>query len=308
VELSALLHVARHAVPLILRPHHVPVPSVSHGEMFVRQLVFAGWLKALVASRAATDAFREVSAFCFFLASPRSGHSLFGSLLDAHPNVVVAHELDALRLVDAGYSRNQLFWAILDNSRRFAACGRGWSGYSYAVPGQWQGRFQRLRVIGDKKGGASTSYLAHANPRAIEVLRRRVGVPLRVLFYYRNPFDILATVARRAGRGEVTMRAARAEVSRFGTMERARGELADSERLDVHHERFLTSARQTLRAAIEFVGEEASASYLDDATSIVQESPTRSRTGVSFAPGVVQYVEREIQRLPPLMHYAFDTD
>ncbi|HEY7141208.1 MAG TPA: sulfotransferase [Methylomirabilota bacterium] len=308
MELGALLYVARHALPLILRPHHVPVPSAEHGEIFIRQLVLTGWLKALVASRAATDAFHEVSAFCFFLASPRSGHSLFGALLDAHPNVVVAHELDALPLVGAGYSRNQLFWAILDNSRRFAACGRGWSGYSYAVPGQWQGRFQRLRVIGDKKGGASSRYLARGNPNAIEVLRHRVGVPLRVFFYYRNPFDVLATMAQRAARTEVTMGAARAEIRRFGTMERAREELADSERFDVYHERFLTSARETLRAAIEFVGEEASASYLDDATSIVRESPARSRTRVPFAPGVIEYVEREIRRLPPLMHYAFDSD
>ena len=40
---------------------------------------------------------QSVEAFCIFIGYPRSGHSLLGSLLDAHPEMVIAHELDVLR-------------------------------------------------------------------------------------------------------------------------------------------------------------------------------------------------------------------
>ena len=41
-----------------------------------------------------------------FIGYPRSGHSLIGSLLDVHPNAIVAHELDALKFVGAGFGKH----------------------------------------------------------------------------------------------------------------------------------------------------------------------------------------------------------
>src|SRR5829696_1667506 len=101
-------------------------------------------------------AFAEVERYAMFGGYPRSGHSVIGSLLNAHPDMVVAHELNALRYVQAGFSRLQLFSLLLVSDRKFEAHGRTWGRYEYRVPGQWQGRWRRLRVIGDKKGGAST--------------------------------------------------------------------------------------------------------------------------------------------------------
>ena len=38
----------------------------------------------------------DVKTLCLFIGYQRSGHSLVGSLLDAHPRMAIAHELDAL--------------------------------------------------------------------------------------------------------------------------------------------------------------------------------------------------------------------
>ncbi len=40
---------------------------------------------------------------------------------------------------------------IQKNSRIFKKKGRLWSGYSYRVPNQWQGKFSKLQILGDKK-------------------------------------------------------------------------------------------------------------------------------------------------------------
>jgi hypothetical protein len=42
--------------------------------------------------------FEQIEA-CLFIGYPRSGHSLIGSLIDAHPHAALGHELDLLKYV-----------------------------------------------------------------------------------------------------------------------------------------------------------------------------------------------------------------
>src|ERR1051325_6131344 len=133
------------------------------------------YARSLVGSRAYREDFAAVETYCMFLGYPRSGHSLVGSLLDAHPEVIIAHELDVLKYVAAGFNRDQIFYLLLENSRRRAEGGREYSGYSYEVAGQWQGRYHKLRVIGDKKGGRSSTRLTK-KPELLEAMRKTIGV------------------------------------------------------------------------------------------------------------------------------------
>lgn len=38
----------------------------------------------------------KIHTFVLFVGYPRSGHSLIGSIMDAHPNVIIAHEVKQL--------------------------------------------------------------------------------------------------------------------------------------------------------------------------------------------------------------------
>jgi hypothetical protein len=96
--------------------------------------------------------FAGIERYCLFIGAPRNGHSLVGALLDAHPQMVVAHELGVPRYVAARFSRRQVLYLLAANARRAAARGRPHIHYSHAVPGQRQGRCRDLRVIGDKHG------------------------------------------------------------------------------------------------------------------------------------------------------------
>jgi hypothetical protein len=121
-----------------------------------------------------------------FIDYPRSGHSLIGSLLDAHPNAIVAHELDTSKFVEAEFGKHQLYELLLDNSRRFAQSEGEWNGYAYEVSQQWQGRFDELRVIGDKKGGYSTLRLAE-DPGPLHRLQKTVATDVKFVHVVRNP-------------------------------------------------------------------------------------------------------------------------
>jgi hypothetical protein len=151
------------------------------------------------------EAVRDATTFCLFLGHARSGHSIVGALLDAHPRIVLADEFDALEYVDARFSKGQILYLSYkiarDQARRQRVKrGRGGSTYSYFVPGQWQGATEGATVVGASHAGESVRRLA-SDPTLLGRFERRVQ-PMDVRFVHvvRNPFDNLATMMLRGGR------------------------------------------------------------------------------------------------------------
>jgi len=123
----------------------------------------------------------RLRAYCLLLGTPRSGHSLIGAMLNAHPNAIIAHDLDVTRPLADGLRRNQLCWLILRRDRKFTHLDRSvGAGNDYAIPGQRQGRYESLEVIGSKRGGAASRAFA-ADPTLFARLARTVGVPMRIV-------------------------------------------------------------------------------------------------------------------------------
>ena len=100
-----------------------------------------------------------VETLLMFIGYPRSGHTLIGSLLDAHPNMVVANEYHILEKWKA-YARKDknkqhLFQELYTNSYREAHNGdrsladcAPTTKYKYTVPNQWQGKFDGKMKVG----------------------------------------------------------------------------------------------------------------------------------------------------------------
>lgn len=218
-------------------------------------------------------AFEDVEAFCLFVGYPRSGHSLLGALVNAHPDAVISHELHAMEHLDRG--RDALFASILVHDRDFGGWGRRWEGYDYTVPGSDQGRFRRLRVIGDKKGGGTALHLLE-RPADMDRLRDVVRVPLRVIHMTRNPFDNVATIANRTFGGDLD--AAIAYYKSFARgVEMALERLGAEEVWHTRHEDLVGDPRSTLVRACGFLDLEASQPFLDAACAVVVPTPSRTR-------------------------------
>jgi hypothetical protein len=94
----------------------------------------------------------DVETMLIFIGYPRSGHSLIGSLLDAHPNVVIANEYDILssweNYTTKHRNKQYLFEQLYTNSYVEAHEGDRSSKdcvpktkYKYLIPNQWQGKF-----------------------------------------------------------------------------------------------------------------------------------------------------------------------
>ena len=91
------------------------------------------------------DELAQLRSFCLFLGYPRSGSTLVASMLTAHPDVLLGHELDVVGFVRWHASRNQLFHAIRSSFDEFQKAGRRWEGYDYRMGTPGADGYRRLR-------------------------------------------------------------------------------------------------------------------------------------------------------------------
>lgn len=240
-----------------------------------------------------------------FVGYPRSGHSIVGSLLNAHPDAVIAHELHALWFVHAGFSGRQIMALLLERDREAHALSEFPGRHDYRVPGQWQGRVDHLRVIGDKKGGGSARWLGR-HPELLDRLRSRAGVPLRLVHVTRDPFDNIATMHERKGRRSGLTLAGSARG--YFDLAEANRDIASRARpgewLGLRHEDFVADPQAELSRLCEFVGLEADATYLRDCAAIVRAGARRSSEEQEWPPDLVADIRRRAARFSFLAPYV----
>ncbi|HEX3980226.1 MAG TPA: sulfotransferase [Acidimicrobiales bacterium] len=247
-------------------------------------------------------AFGDVERFCLFIGYSRSGHTLVATLLNAHPEVVVAHELDAVRYVRHGFGRTQLFSLLLMRDQQFGSNGRTWSGYHYEVPDQYQGQFDRLRVIGDKRARSTVLQIAQ-RPQLLDRFRRVVKAPLRVIHVTRNPFDNIATESRRQKMSPTQGIEWYEQICK--AVDVVRPLLDPEELVDVRYENFAGHARSGLAALCGFLGVDADPSYLEACAAIVWPNTKPTRDAVAWTAAERGAVERLIERYDALSSYTF---
>lgn len=244
----------------------------------------ADWPTSLLGGQRHRHDFRELESYCFFIGHPRSGHSIVGGLLDAHPEVVIAHEQGAFMYILAHASRLQLFYLLVHNARRAAADKRRSGNYFYEVPGQWQGRFRSLRVVGDKQGEGAVLRLRQ-RPSLLRGLRQAVRLPLRCIHVVRHPLDNITTICRKADTHGIDPGLDAAIDYYFAlceTITEVRAELAADEILELRHEAFVEHPRHCLDRLCRFIGVTAEPDYLDACVSIVRPTPRRSREAIDW--------------------------
>ena len=261
--------------------------------------------------------FKDLEALCIFVGYPRSGHSLISSLLDAHPNIIIAQRPDALKYIKHGFSMQQICYLLLEDSKGSARNGRGtWlfkqprrlnpvpiSKYSYEVPNQWQGKCQELRVIGYSAVGTSTQRF-RKHPELLQRLRRAFELKMRFVHVVRNPYDNISTISRRKERN--LEESIQIYFSFCETIESLKKQIAADELFELNHELFLQDPQAILKELCHFLNESASDDYLRDCARIVHKSPHQSRHDAQWDHRLINIVRDRIAEFDFLKGYCFD--
>jgi hypothetical protein len=253
------------------------------------------------------ERYADIRTLCLLVGHTKSGGTLLGALLDAHPQTAFGDETDALAYFSAGFAPEQVYYLLEKGARREAMKGRVTARrlepYSFAVPGQWQGRSTSLEVVGDSKAGIATQRLG-ANPDLITALKERLGdVELRFLHVVRNPFDPMSAMMIR---GKRTFE---------GAMERyfancviladLHARLPHSMIKMVRYEDMVADTVGELAAVCVFLGIEPSDGYLDACAGVVHRRASE-RTLIEWEDRQIELVGQEMAKYAFLDGYSFE--
>jgi hypothetical protein len=252
------------------------------------------------------EALSSLKYFCVFIGYPYSGHSLVGSILDAHPGVVISHELHVGRLIRSGYPREKIFSMILLNSFHFAHQGRQWNNYQYTIPGEWNGRFDRLVVIGDKKGGKSAKFFTKKAEVLGEIATFSGLVP-KYIHVIRNPYDMISTLYVKTSRkGPDKMEHVIHKIlEQMARVEAIRKETEPENWHDLRHEELLSNPDKTIRQLFSFFNLTVSDGFIENCRKILFTKPHQSRFDVEWKPEEIGVVAQHIKNSIWFSEYTF---
>lgn len=167
--------------------------SFKHGCVFVLSCVLLSALGSHRRRDFGTDdqetldrkVYDGVQTFLMFIGYPRSGHTLVSSLLDAHPNAIVANEFDVIGKWQQWDTTNKnkyfLFDQLYQNSKQEAEIGYRSASvphrYNYSVPSQWQGTFNRRILVGFVNGSLLLFGIKHLSVAVSYDLAYKVSCP-----------------------------------------------------------------------------------------------------------------------------------
>ena len=288
-------------------------------------------------SNLSLSAVNSVEKFVFFIGYARSGHSMIGSVIDAHPDMVIAHEYFLFdRCVDMlKQGKNifedkvKLFNSLYANSFLTAKC--GWrsetnnaKGYNFKINLHWQGTFNRLRVIGDKSGDTAVNMIATAFGQTCLQRMITLNVPLVAIHVVRNPYDMIATSSLYKAYGLIDKDTLETgiNVSENRILYSARkifglaSAISDLSSqfleyitvIEVHIEDYIQSPRSVIQELCHSLGVDCPQDYVEECARKAYSSISGSRDLITWPPNVSSFVEQQMQLFPFFKGYSFDDD
>ena len=282
--------------------------------------------------------FANLHTMVLTIGFPRSGSSLIGYLLTAHPNIVMAHEPpekdlykidDVILLLNYILYIDQMRFKIAKKAqnfgeqsptpskrvekRTFYARNR----YVY-VPNQYQSHCKSLEAIGIKKSLRATQQLNKTNIlEQFKMNIERQKMSLKFIFTVRNPYDMIITnIMNWAGKKSITdknylqkmiedhiQRLARMSADNLALLDRINAQDVFMNR----HEDMVSAPTEQLAKLGRFLGIETSEDYLNDCAAVIHEKPRQSRHELDWTEEDKEKVAKMIEQYDFLSHYSWSS-
>ena len=244
--------------------------------------------------------FDRLTSFVLVVGNARSGSTLLGSILDAHPHVIVANETAASGNFWRGLDRAAILEEIVANSRRNQESGRVSEGYRYLINPQAKNEAD-IRVMGDKVWNPAT-LLLHGDFALLNRLEGLLGTPVRIIHAIRNPFDVIATMHGRSGapvRDRMLW-----YFMHCDAVLAIRAKWDASRYLDFHHESLFEEPDRVIAGFCEFIGVVMYAYHLAACRALLFEQPRQTRFKLNWEAGMVREIVERIKAYDYLGRYS----
>lgn len=252
---------------------------------------------------------KTINKFVLFVGNSRSGTTLISAILDAHPSIVISHELSILKYVKSKLSRWFLYSKVIAKSKLFAKKGSQWQSFKYIIPDSFQGAYDQLQIIGDKKAHQTVRLLLQ-KPDLLTQFQQKINLPILFLHVIRNPFDTIATKSRRGSRHKVqpTLQQLKRETQIY--FENIQY-IEDLERkgnvvVNIYFEHFINQPDSQIAKILDLLGVSYQQNLIDQSKKIITQRTTSSRQEISWEKEVLDEINLKIQHHPILRGYTFD--
>ena len=275
---------------------------VRSSAVYRRALVARKRRNAVRAERQSPGALGGIDTVCVLIGHTKSGGSLLGAMLDAHPSVIFGDEVDVVGLCLADFTPVQIFRSLERSARREASRGRVTArrlgGYSLAIPG-WQGSHDRPKVAGVSRSGPTTRVLGSSEATLNRVLATFDGYRLANVQVVRRPHDSVAAMVLRSGREPLNAIADyEAQCER---LEHLRDRLADL--VTIHYEELVGDPARTLSAIVEFLSIEVIPEHVEACAAMVDPGRVPESELIEWPPGAREAIESVVERFDFLARY-----
>ena len=283
------------------------------------------------------EAIESVKTFILFIGFARSGSSILGALLDAHPHVVLSNEYMLISKAARGNpkdpvfnDRRTLFSALYNRQRSLLnhSLINTNKGYSLYIQNSYMGTYKdRIDVVGDKSG-AYTNFVHLGNKRyffeVIQHLGDVVKAPIKFINPVRNPFDIIATQMLYGVGGKDLRHKCKANTHKiildpmyidckvkhfekeiWSIVEICDHESQQYEVLHVHLEDLVESPRVEILKICNFLGISCPEDYISACTEKLFKETSKSRHSIEWPDEALDKVHSIIQLIPHLKRYSF---
>ncbi len=239
----------------------------------------------------------KITIYVMFLGYPRSGHSLIGSIIDAHENAAISHEYDVLaKIKNESFllnTREILFANIADNTAKFNETNRTWNGYSYLVPGMFNGNVDNITIIGDKKGARSAGLMRRHSELFTKLQEVMSGLSIKYIHAIRNPYDNIASIAKRDAGKQSLDSVIKVYKNKALFMKQFRIDHL-GEFIDVKNDELIADPETVIAGIMTFLGLPTTPEYLSACASIVLNEPRVVRTDITWTQAQKDIVANEI--------------
>ena len=274
----------------------------------------------------------SVEKFVFFIGYAKSGHSVIGSILDAHPKVIIAHEYGLFGewLAHSKLHQNKawLYNTLYNNSRYNSIHGKRIGvikrGYTLEIQNSWQGQYQdQVLIIGDKYGDKTTAAYRDNKrefQRAYMELVKTVEVPVLAIHVVRNPYDTISTKLlynKRVfhakfnvsdNRPFVDLHGLQVEIGKYFSLVENNVEMInvlDLDVIEIFTEDFISEPSKILQYMCSRLELLCTNDYIQNCSDFVYKHPSRSRNLVKWTPYLIDLVKEKVKRFSFLQRYTF---
>jgi hypothetical protein len=238
--------------------------------------------------------------FVLVIGNARSGSTLLGSILDAHPCAIVANETVGSANFWRDMDRPRILGEIAESSRRRRLSGRVSEGYRYLIPAAAK-EMPRILVMGDKVWNPATLML-HGDYSLLNRLERILGVPIKIIHCIRNPFDVIATMHARS-KAPVIDRAHWYFLHCSAALA-VRQKWEPDRYLDFHHESTFDNPDQAIAGLCRFLELPVDKSHIQASKALLFPQLRTTRRNLAWEPAMVRMITSRMGEFDFLGRYA----